>query len=101
MVKQLRLPHYRTIGATLIGRLARDLSYKGQGLGELLLSDALKLAWYMSHAAERPIASWAVTVDAKDDKAKRFYEAFGFTPFEDTPQRLYMPMKTIEQLVSL
>lgn len=99
LIKKLRLPHYRTIGATLIGRLARDLSYKGQGVGELLLMDALKLAWYMSHGAERPIASWAVTVDAKDEKAKRFYEAFGFTAFQDTSQRLYLPMKTIEKLI--
>jgi hypothetical protein len=53
LVKKLRLPHSRIIGATLIGRLARDLSYKGQGVGELLLMDALKLAWHVSHAAER------------------------------------------------
>lgn len=100
LVRKLRLPHYGSIGATLIGRLARDLKYKGKGIGELLLIDALKLAWHMSHAADRPIASWAVTVDAKDEKAQRFYETFGFTPFHDTPQRLYMPMKTIKTLVS-
>lgn len=99
LVRKLRLPHYQTIGVTLIGRLARDLSYKGKGVGELLLMDALKLAWHMSHAIERPIASWAVTVDAKDQRAKRFYEQFGFTSFQETPQRLYMPMKTIEQLL--
>ena len=94
LVKKLRLPHYKTIPATLVGRLARDLSYKGQGLGELLLMDALKLAWKISEK----IASWAVVVDVKDEKARRFSLDFGFISFVDTPQRLYLPMKTVAQL---
>ncbi len=73
-MKQLKLPRYPVIGATLIGRLARDLSFRGQGIGELLLVDALKMALAMS----RKIASAAVMVDAKDDKAHRFYTEFGF-----------------------
>jgi predicted GNAT family N-acyltransferase len=100
LVKKLHLPHYRSIGATLIGRLARDVSYRGKGMGELLLMDALKLAWHTSHAIERPIASWAVIVDAKDENAQHFYQSFGFIPFQDKPQRLYLPMKTIERLLS-
>ena len=43
LVKQLNLPRYLVIGATLIGRLARDLSFRGQGIGELLLVDVLKI----------------------------------------------------------
>ena len=97
LVKKLRLPHYCTIPATLIGRLARDLSYEGQGVGELLLLDALKLAFRTS----KTVASWAVTVDALDEKASRFYLTFGFIPFVDRPQRLYLPMKTVEQLVAV
>jgi GNAT superfamily N-acetyltransferase len=93
LVKKLKLPHYNTIPATLIGRLARDSSYKGKSIGELLLSNALKLAWETSHR----IASWAVTVDSKDEKARRFYLDFGFIPFIDTEKRLYLPMRTIEQ----
>lgn len=96
LVKKLRFPHYRTIPATLIGRLARDRSYRGQGLGEMLLCSALQLAWETSHK----VASWAVTVDAKDEKARRFYQDFGFVSFTDTPQRLYLPMQTVKQLVS-
>jgi GNAT superfamily N-acetyltransferase len=95
LVKKLKLPHYNTIPATLIGRLARDSSYRGKGIGELLLSNALKLAWETSHR----IASWAVTVDSKDEKARRFYLDFGFIPFTDTEKRLYLPMRTIEQLM--
>jgi GNAT superfamily N-acetyltransferase len=95
LVLKLRLPRYRTIPATLIGRLARDLAFKGKGLGELLLSNALRLAWQVSQT----VGSWAVTVDAKDDKARKFYEDFGFTPFADTPRRLYMPMKTVGRCI--
>jgi GNAT superfamily N-acetyltransferase len=95
LVRKLRLPHYRTIPATLIGRLARDLTFKGQGIGELLLSNALKLAWETSQT----VASWAVTVEAKDEQARRFYQDFGFLPFSDTPQRLYIPMKTVKGLI--
>jgi GNAT superfamily N-acetyltransferase len=95
LVKKLKLPHYKTIPATLIGRLARDSSYKGKGVGELLLADALKLAW----ATSQRVASWAVTVDAKDEKARRFYLNFGFVPFPDTERRLFLPMKTIGELM--
>ena len=94
MVKQLNLPRYDRIGATLLGRLARDLTYKGQGVGELLLVDALRRALEMS----RQIASAAVIVDAKDDKAHKFYLVFGFIPFPDSKKRLFLPMVTIEEL---
>jgi GNAT superfamily N-acetyltransferase len=97
LVKKLRLPHYHSIPATLIGRLARDVSHKGKGVGELLLSNALQLAWRTSQR----VASWAVTVDSKDEKAKAFYLAFGFIPFADTERRLYLPMRTVEQSIKV
>jgi hypothetical protein len=37
LVKKLRLPHSKIIPTTLIGRLARDLSYKGHRIGQLLV----------------------------------------------------------------
>ena len=94
LIKQLNLPRYERIGASLLGRLARDLSYKGKGVGELLLMDALKRALVMS----RQIASAAVVVDAKDEKAHKFYRDFGFIPFPESPKRLFLPMATIERL---
>jgi hypothetical protein len=36
---QKRMP-YRSLPVTLLGRLARDVKFKGQGLGDLLLADA-------------------------------------------------------------
>jgi len=96
LLRKLRIPHYRSIPATLIGRLARDLSYKGQGLGELLVTSALRLACQTSQT----VASWGVTVDANDDKAQRFYQIFGCLSFPDRPLRLYLPMSTVEQVLS-
>ena len=51
-----KLPKYPVVPATLIGRLAVDIKYHGQGLGKLLLSDAIKRSYHTSHT----IASYAV-----------------------------------------
>ncbi len=94
MIKRLKLPRYPMIGATFIGRLARDLSFRGQGVGELLVMDALRVSFAMS----RKIASAAVVVDAKDEHAGRFYTAFGFLSLPETSRRLFLPMRTAEKL---
>ncbi len=88
-----KLPRYPLVPATLLGRLAVDRRYKGQELGERLLVDALRRA--LTQSAQ--IAA-AVTVDAIDDPAARFYGHFGFIPFPDRPDRLFLLMKTIAAL---
>jgi GNAT superfamily N-acetyltransferase len=46
---QKKLPaSYKTIPATLLGRLAVDQTYRGQGIGKLLLADALKRSYDLS-----------------------------------------------------
>src|SRR5437879_5990290 len=57
-----RLPRYREFPATLLGRLARSLEFKGQRLGDRLLISAI------SRAVEgaQQIASWAIVTDPKD-----------------------------------
>jgi GNAT superfamily N-acetyltransferase len=54
-----KLPRYPLIPATLLGRLAVDRRYQGQGVGEFLLMDALHRALVQS--AE--IGTAAVVVD--------------------------------------
>jgi len=39
-----------------------------------------------------------VIVDAKDDQARRFYLKYGFLALPGISGRLFLPMKTIEQL---
>lgn len=93
-IKKWRWPRYPELPAVLIGRLARDVSFKGQGVGELLLMDALK----RSLKSCSNIASVAVIADAKDDNGRQFYERYGFIMFLDARNRLYLPMKTIQSL---
>jgi predicted GNAT family N-acyltransferase len=85
-----KLPE-RPIGATLIGRMARDLSVRGQGIGEMLLMDALYKAWQ----ASKLVSCWAVVVDAKEG-ARDFYRRYEFIPFATKPDRLFLPMRTID-----
>ena len=93
-VKKLKWPRYPQLPATLIGRLARDVAFRGQRMGELLLLDALR----RSFANVRTVASLAVIVDVKDENARRFCASYGFTPFPDTQNRMHIPMKTVEKL---
>jgi predicted GNAT family N-acyltransferase len=92
----LGLPKYQQLPTTLLGRLARDVTFKSQGIGELLLMGALKQA--LDHS--KRIASMAVVADAKDEKAKKFYMNYGFVELPDHPNRVFLPMKTIEQMFS-
>ena len=89
-----RLPRYDTVPAILIGRLAADRRYHGQGIGRLLLVDAL----LRSLAISQQIGAMAVVVDAKDDAARSFYEHYGFKRFVDHEYRLFLPMVTVAQL---
>ena len=86
-----KLPKY-PIPAALIGRLAIDSRHQGTGLGGFLLADALNRVIRASDA----IAIYAVIVDAKNETAKKFYEKYGFQPFPQSPQRLFIPLATIQ-----
>ncbi len=81
----------RPIGATLLGRMGIGKTLQGQGLGELLLTDALYKTWQASTF----VSSWAVVVDAKEG-ARDFYIKHEFTPFATQPNRLFLLMKKID-----
>ncbi len=89
-----KLPKYPLIPATLVGRLAVSAAFRGQGLGEMLLMDAL----YRSLGGSRQLASVGVVVDAKDDAAVAFYRKYGFLELPKIPRRLLLPMATVERL---
>lgn len=86
-----KLPKRVRVGVTLIGYMAIDRQYQGQGLGRLLLFDAL----YRALQASRHVASRAVIVDATDEPARAFYERYDFIRFAEESGRLYLPMDTI------
>jgi predicted GNAT family N-acyltransferase len=88
-----KLPRYPRLPATLIGRLARDERFPG--VGALLLIDALARAY----AQTKGSGSLAVVAEAKDDRARRFYGKHGFLQLGKEPNRLYLAMGSIEQLI--
>ncbi len=90
-----KLPLYPLLPATMLGRLAVDKSYKGNGFGELMLLDAMNKSYKVS----QEIASIALIVEAIDEQAIRFYQRFGFISFQSSRERLYLPMKTIEKII--
>ena len=67
------------IPVILLGQLAVDTGYRGQGLGSDLLVDAAKRAL----SAADVIGARAIVVQAIDDDAKAFYQRFGFRPFSE------------------
>jgi GNAT superfamily N-acetyltransferase len=91
-----RLPRYDLIPAALIGRLARDQRVRGQGVGELLLADAMRRVV----SAANTLAVFAIVVEAKDEPAAAFYRDFGFLPFPNRPLRLFIPVADAIEAVS-
>jgi GNAT superfamily N-acetyltransferase len=87
-----KLPRYDAIPAALIGRLARSESVRGQGIGELLLADAVQRIL----EAGRSIAVYAIVVDAKDERAATFYREFGFREFPLRRNRLFLLTSTAQ-----
>lgn len=89
-----KLPRsYKVIPTTLLGRLAIDNKFQGQGIGKLILVDALKRSYELS----KTIGSFAVVVDPIDKNAERFYDKYGFIKLPDSG-KMFLPMKTIGQL---
>jgi GNAT superfamily N-acetyltransferase len=91
---QKKLPRYPIVPAILLGRLAVDRRYQGQGLGAFLLVDALR------RSLMNEIVAAAVVVDAKDDAARSFYEYHNFVSLAEQPLRLFLPMTLIARQFS-
>jgi GNAT superfamily N-acetyltransferase len=85
-----KLPRYEAIPAALIGRLARHERAKGSGIGDLLVADAVKRVL----SAAESVAAYAIIVDAKDERGRRFYESHGFISLPSRPNRLFLLTET-------
>lgn len=86
-----KLPRYPVVPATLIGWLARDLAFRGQGIGPMLLQDAIV------RIAKSNIGVYAICADAIDEDAAAFYRDHLFTPFTSRKHSFFLPMKTALQ----
>lgn len=81
------LPAY-PVPAVRIGRLATSVSARGQGLGELLLQNALK----RTLQARNTLGVHALIVEAKDPAAEGFYRKYGFRLCDPQSRQLYLPL---------
>jgi len=92
---QKHIPRYPIVSATLLGRLAVSKDAQGKGLGSVLLAKALRKAYENASV----VGSSMVVVDAIDDKAVRFYQAYGFIKLPES-MRLILPMRSLAELKS-
>lgn len=91
---------FNAVPATLIAMLGVDHCWQGQGVGKMLLADALRRA----HAASLQVGSYCVVLDVLDDGkpeavAKRIalYAGMGFRRCDaDTRIRMFLTMRDIE-----
>ena len=89
-----KLPRYPKILATLLGRLAADLRFRGQQLGHMTVYDA------MAQMVASKIASALLVVDAKDETAAAFYEKFRFRRLGPGRLQFFLTLQEIKALVS-
>lgn len=73
----------------ILARLAVDRRYQGMNIGQGLLKDAISRTLKASEYA----GIRAIFVYAKDDKARQFYERFGFEPSPVDPFKLMLLLK--------
>ena len=88
-----KLPRYPSVPAVLIGWLGRDLSFRGQDVGALLLFDAI------ARLAASPAGVHAICADAIDEGAASFYRKHQFMAFASRPLGFFLPMKTALNLL--
>lgn len=89
-----RLPRY-PIPVVHLGRLATDVSMRGQGVGSVLLLHAFERVLQVADI----IGIHAIEVTAKDDTARAFYQKFGFRSLPDNDLNLFLPVDTIRTLL--
>jgi len=84
-----------SIPIMILARLAVDLRYQGEEIGRGLIKDAILRTLQVSdHAGIR-----AIFVHVKDDKARRFYDRFGFESAPIDPLKLMLLIKDARKTV--
>lgn len=87
-----KLPRH-PVPIILLGRLAVDQHFHGQGLGADLMVDAA----IRSMIVAEELGVFALGVEAIDDDAVGFYSRFGFTAISDDPRYLFLPIETLRK----
>lgn len=80
------------VPVAVLRRLAVDRAHQGNGIGADLLMDALQRAVVTGG----DLGVRAVLARAIEPEARAFYGAFGFAPFVDDTETLFLPIETAE-----
>ncbi len=77
-----------------LARLAVSQLYQRQGIGEIMMIEAMKRALIVAENA----GGIGLFVDAKDEAAKNYYSRYGFVSLEDAFLEMFLPLSTIVQI---
>lgn len=81
------------IPAVLLGRLAVDQKYQGQGIGQDLMQDALKRII----SAKENIGIKAIVVHALNEKVALYYKTLGFEEMPKSKLELFITVSDLEE----
>jgi GNAT superfamily N-acetyltransferase len=79
------------VGAVYIVTFAVDANWQNRGIGTRLFADALRRIKRISEESR----TWAVVLDALNDRAEGFYRRFGFETLVGGTRRLFLPIDDI------
>ncbi|OJW52832.1 MAG: hypothetical protein BGO67_00680 [Alphaproteobacteria bacterium 41-28] len=85
-----KLPKY-PLPVARLARLAVDKKQQSKGYGELLFADALS----RTSLAGESIGVYGMVIDAKHEKAKQFYQQYGFQSITTNPLLLFSSLKDL------
>lgn len=85
----------RALPVAVVAWLGVDSKYQGQGLGRILLAQALRDCY----EAGQTFAFVAVIIDAIDDRAKSFYKQWDFAELPGHPYRLFLASEHLRALM--
>jgi GNAT superfamily N-acetyltransferase len=86
-----RLPRYDSWGCVKLGRMARHDDYAGEGVGPILVARALAVALSIAESS----GSFAMLVDAKNERLAAWCEGLGFQRLLDRPLALFITNATM------
>lgn len=93
----IKLASYKDVPFLLLGRLAVDRNFQGQGFGDALIFHAFRTTL----EASEKVGILGMAVEAKNEAAASFYERFGFVRLKGTRNRLVLPLSSMDALVGM
>jgi len=96
ILRTLKLPKHG-LPVSLVARLAVSEHRKKQGIGALMLFDAMARCARVAS----DIGGVAIVVDALDESVIDWYAQFGFKRFEPSSRKMFIPMVTVRQLLGV